>query len=122
MKQYRSATGSLPMVLCIAICLFCALLIVPLQNSMDARLGNPGPDPDLLYFRSPSVVKKMALGYENLLADIYWVRTIQYFGNRNEADKRTIRFKNLPALLDITTTLDPDLIDAYRIGCIFLLN
>ncbi|MBN2243647.1 MAG: hypothetical protein JW793_13255 [Acidobacteria bacterium] len=120
MRQGRSAAGSLPTVLCIAICLASALLIVPLENAMDARPGDPGPAPDLLYFSAAPVVKKLALGYDSLLADIYWMRTIQYFGNRDEADRRTVRFKNLPALLDIATTLDPDLIDAYRIGCIFL--
>ena len=62
----------------------------------------------------------MALGYDSLLADFYWMRTIQYYGRREEADKRPVRYKNLSTLLDITTTLDPDLMDAYRAGSIFL--
>ena len=61
----------------------------------------------------------MALGYDRLLADFYWMRTIQYYGRRDEADKRPVRYKNLPTLLDITTTLDPDLMDAYRVGSRF---
>jgi hypothetical protein len=120
MKQDGFATGFLPTMLCIGVCLIGALAIVPLQNGMDARLGDPGPGSDLLYFSSPSVVKKLALGYDSLLADVYWLRTIQYFGDRKEAEKRTVRFKNLYTLLDITTTLDPDLIDAYRSGYIYL--
>lgn len=106
--------------LCFGICAIGMLLIIPVQKSMEARLGDTGPDPDLLYFGSPAVVKKMALGYNNILADIYWMRTIQYYGRRDEADKRTIRYKNLSTLLDITTTLDPDLIDAYPTGSFFL--
>jgi hypothetical protein len=65
-------------------------------------------------------VKKMALSYDRLLADFYWMRTIQYYGRREEADKRPVRYRNLSALLDITTTLDPDLMDAYHAGSLFL--
>jgi len=105
---------------CFGIVLAGMILTFPLQNLFKTHLTDTGPDPDLLYFSSSAVLKKMALGYDSLLADVYWLRTIQYFGNKEEAGKRTIQYKNLPALLDITTTLDPDLIDAYRIGCIFL--
>jgi tetratricopeptide (TPR) repeat protein len=100
--------------------LLCVLLIKPVQDRLDTRLGTPGAEPDILYFSSPSVVKRMALGYENLLADFYWMRTIQYYGRRDDANKRPVRFKNLSTLLDITTTLDPYLFDAYRMGSVFL--
>jgi tetratricopeptide (TPR) repeat protein len=105
---------------CCGIFLFCAVLIKPVQDRLEARVGGPGQEPDLLYFSSPAVVKKMALGYDRLLADFYWMRVIQYYGRRDEADKRPVRYKNLSTLLDITTTLDPDLLDAYRAGCLFL--
>jgi hypothetical protein len=98
----------------------CAFLIKPVQDRLESRLGEPGQEPDLLYFSSPSVVQRMALGYNRLLADVYWMRVIQYYGNREAADKRPVRFKNLATLLDITTTLDPDLMDAYRAGSMFL--
>ena len=100
--------------------LVCAALVKPVQDRMDARVGDPGLDPDLLYFSSPAAVKRMALGYDCLLADFYWMRTIQYYGRRDEADRRVVRYKNLPKLLDITTTLNPDLLDAYRSGSSFL--
>ena len=120
MNAVGSSHAARQTMVCCSICLIGALLIVPLLQGIHARLGDPGPDPDLLYFSSPPVVKKIALGYENILADIYWLRTIQYFGRRDEAHKKPMGFKNLSALLDITTTLDPDLIDAYRTGSIFL--
>jgi hypothetical protein len=120
MKAARSKTDTRQTMLCFGIILIGALLTIPLQNILKTPLIDTGPDPDLLYFNSPPVLKKMALGYDSLLADIYWLRTIQYFGDRREADKRTVRFKNLSTFLDITTTLDPDLIDAYRNGYIYL--
>jgi tetratricopeptide (TPR) repeat protein len=120
MKKVHSKFVTRQSILFGVICLVGAFLIVPVQNGIEKRLGDTGPDPDLLYFSSPSAVERMALGYENILADIYWMRTIQYYGRRDEAAKRTIRYKNLAALLDITTSLDPDLMDAYVAGSFFL--
>jgi tetratricopeptide (TPR) repeat protein len=106
--------------LCSSVCLICALLIKPAQDALDSRPGKFRQDPDLIFFNSPALVKKIALGYDGLLADFYWMRTIQYYGRRDDADKRAVRYKNLFAFLDITTTLDPNLLDAYRVGSCFL--
>jgi tetratricopeptide (TPR) repeat protein len=106
--------------ICYAVCLICALMIKPVQDGFEARREEPGPDADLLYFSSPALVKKLALGYDGLVADYYWMRTIQYYGRREEASKRIVRYKNLSRLLEITTTLDPDLLDAYHAGSCYL--
>jgi hypothetical protein len=106
--------------LCYGVCLICALLIKPAQDTLDSRPGKIRQDTDLLFFNSPALVKKLALGYDGLLADFYWMRAIQYYGRRDDADKRAVRYKNLFAFLDITTTLDPNLLDAYRVGSCFL--
>jgi len=100
--------------------LVAGILIKPVQDRLDLRLSQKAADPDLLYFGSPRVVKMLAFGYDGLLADIYWMRAIQYYGRRDEADRRPVRYKNLAALLDITTTLDPDMLDVYRAGSNFL--
>jgi hypothetical protein len=106
--------------LIVGMCLLCAVLIKPVQDRFESSRTKSGPEPDLLYFSSPAAVKSMALGYDSLLADFYWMRAIQYYGRREEADKRPVRYKNLSTLLDITTTLDPHLLDAYRVGGSFL--
>jgi tetratricopeptide (TPR) repeat protein len=108
------------MILICGACLVCLSLIKPVQDRMESRLQAVPGDPDLLYFSSPSMVKALALGYESMLGDLYWMRVIQYYGRRDEAEKRPVRYGNLAALLDITTTLDPDLIDAFRAGSVFL--
>lgn len=95
-------------------------LIKPVQDRIWARLENRAADPDLLYFATPGAVRKIALGYEGLLADIYWMRTIQYYGQRDKAERRKVRYKNLAALLDITVALDPRMLDVYRYGSLFL--
>jgi tetratricopeptide (TPR) repeat protein len=118
----ESRTSGYPKLMwsCLGLCLICALLVKPAQDYVQSRAGNAGQDPDLLLFHSPKLIKKMSLGYDRLMGDFYWMRVIQYYGRREEAEKRPIRFKNLYTLLDITTTLDPDLIDAYRAGSGFL--
>ncbi len=73
---------------------------------------------EVLYVSSPQALKKMSLGYDGLLADIYWTRAVQYFGNKHHAGTR--RYDLLAPLLEITTTLDPHLLVAYEYGSNFL--
>ncbi len=73
---------------------------------------------EVLYLPSPKVLKDMSLGYEGLLADIYWTRAVQYFGGHLTMDAPT--FKLLAPLLNIATQLDPHLVVAYDFGANFL--
>ena len=93
-------------------CALSAALIKPVQDRLDDRVGKSTKVLDLLYFGSPTAVKRLALGYDGLLADVYWMRAIQYYGRREEAQRRPVLYGNLAALLDITTTLDPHLLNA----------
>jgi hypothetical protein len=96
--------------------LFAAITI--LQMKIDAgNHTNAGENQELL-LRSPFVVREMSLGYDSLLADIYWTRAVQYYGNR--AGRDDAKFDLLWPLLDLATTLDSKLIVAYRFGAIFL--
>jgi tetratricopeptide (TPR) repeat protein len=73
---------------------------------------------DVLFLSSPKMVKRLSLGYDGLLADIYWTRAVQYFGGRHVAGASHYRL--LAPLLAITTTLDPHLVVAYQFGSNFL--
>ncbi len=73
----------------------------------------------MLYISSPKLLKRLSLGYDGLLADIYWTRTVQYFGGTHSRGSGT--YKLLWPLLNITTQLDPHLIPAYEFGGTFLL-
>ncbi|MGH9436213.1 MAG: hypothetical protein ACRD06_09475 [Terriglobia bacterium] len=77
-----------------------------------------GEYPETLYVSSGAWLQRLSLGYDGLLADIYWTRAIQYFGARRL--ERNVNFSLLGPLLRITTTLDPHLLVAYRFGAIFL--
>ena len=92
--------------------------IAALQKTIDARPLAEATRQDELLLRSPALVKKLSLGYDPLLADIYWTRAVQYYGSR--VGLPGAKFDLLWPLLDLTTTLDPRLLPAYHFGAIFL--
>jgi tetratricopeptide (TPR) repeat protein len=112
----RSNVRSLSLALVAISLLF--LAIASLQARMDAESLTVAQQKEELLLRSGRLLKALSLGYEPLLADVYWTRTVQYYGGRigNPGE----RFELLWPLLDITTTLDPKLTVAYRFGAIFL--
>jgi hypothetical protein len=73
---------------------------------------------EVLYIPSPKVLKRLSLGYDGLLADVYWTRAVQYFGTKHNGGAE--HYALLAPLLEITTSLDPHLIVAYEFGANFL--
>ncbi|MBL8150767.1 MAG: tetratricopeptide repeat protein [Blastocatellia bacterium] len=108
--------------------LACFLLLYPLQNAIDQRRPKEDVIEQVLYLPSGQVVKAVSFGFDGILADIYWLRSVQYFGRQLLDEKgefnwsriNLVRYDLLYPLLDITTTLDPNYIAAYRFGAIFL--
>ena len=75
----------------------------------------------LLYLRSADVVQRLALGFDALAADVYWIRAIQHYGRQRLSRAPGQRdYGLLHPLLDLTTSLDPHFDIAYRFGAIFL--
>jgi hypothetical protein len=91
---------------------------VILRPAIDAMHPQGPPGGEVLYFASGSLLKRLSLGYEGLLADIYWTRVVQYYGRKRIAGART--YELLGPLLRVCTELDPRLVAAYRFGAIFL--
>jgi hypothetical protein len=89
------------------------------QARIDRRAGKFRVQEEVLYLWSGKHVKRLFPGFEGLAADLYWLRTVQYFGGQRlfASEKR---FELLRPLIEITTTLDPRLEMAYRYGAIFL--
>ncbi len=73
---------------------------------------------DVLYISSPKFVKRASLGFDGLMACIYWTRTVQYFGHRHFTGEGS--YNELAPLLEITTALDPNMLPAYQFGASFL--
>lgn len=89
------------------------------QAHIDGGLGDLRARREVLYLWSGEQIRRLTPGFENLMADVYWLRTVQYFGGERafSAEKR---FDLLAPLIDITTTLDPRLEIGYRYGATFL--
>ena len=102
---------------------YLALLLVPVlpivQKRIDRRLGTFRVQHEALYLWSGEHVRRLTPGFENLMADVYWLRTVQYFGGQR-AFAQDKRFDLLGPLVNITTALDPRLEIAYRYGATFL--
>ncbi len=102
----------------------CAVLVVGLagvwrlQHGIDAQLDSTHQEQDDLVLRSGPLVRAMSLEYAPLAANLYWTRVVQYYGNRHANQRANLDL--LWPLLDVTTTLDPNLIVAYRFGGMFL--
>jgi tetratricopeptide (TPR) repeat protein len=89
-----------------------------LQEKVDAERATLQLDNDELALRSPAVMKKLSLEYAPLMGAIYWTRAVQYFGGKHREHDQNLG--QLWPLLDIATTLDPNLIVAYHFGATFL--
>ena len=99
------------------------------SRRLDAR--RPAQDPfasyEELYVR-PETARRLSLGFNGLVADWYWLRSLQYVGRKVDAyrgdftldDMRPLGIKNLGALLDEATTLDPQFMAAYEFGAVVL--
>ena len=94
--------------------------IVALQIVRERAAPLSTGDEELLYVRSPEAMKRMALSYDSLLADVYWIRAIQHYGGTKRSDDPDKSYALLYPLLDLTTSLDPLFSTAYQFGAIFL--
>ena len=89
-----------------------------LQHAIDAQFAAMHQEQDDLVLRSGPLLKAMSLEYAPLTADLYWTRVVQYYGNKHV--RRDANIELLWPLLDVTTTLDPNLLVAYHFGGMFL--
>jgi tetratricopeptide (TPR) repeat protein len=74
----------------------------------------------LLYLRSPKAAARVALDFDALASDVYWIRSIQSYGRDLKDRTLADRFALVDPLLNLTTSLDPQFLIAYRFGAVFL--
>jgi len=77
------------------------------------------PPSGVLWVRSGPLAERLALGFDSIVADVYWIRAVVYFGGQRQATQQN-QFDQLFPLLDLVTSLDPHFRIAYRFGSIFL--
>ncbi len=92
--------------------------VVPaVQSRVDEARRSMGPEPDVSSVWTGRVVKALSLGFSDLLADLYWMRAIQYYGTQKTAGTG---FANLAPLLETAAELDHRFSIVYRYGAVFL--
>ena len=102
------------------------LLILPagfagvwrLQRKISAERAEMHQEQDEVLVRSPKLMRLVTAEYSPLAADIYWTRAVQYYGGKRLGQDTNL--ESLWPLLDLATTLDANLIPAYRFGATFL--
>jgi hypothetical protein len=72
-----------------------------------------------MYFPSGTALRAMSMGLYAPLADLVWLRFIQYYGEHRMTDAR---FDLLYHILDILTTLDGRFTYAYTLGSLMLTH
>jgi tetratricopeptide (TPR) repeat protein len=77
---------------------------------------------------TPATARRMSLGFNGLVADWYWLRSLQYVGRKVHDYQGDIQLDNLSPvglnllapLLDSATTLDPQFLAVYEYGAVVL--
>jgi tetratricopeptide (TPR) repeat protein len=107
--------------------------LVLLARWIDGHRQTPAvaSDEEQLYLQGPTA-KRLSLGFNGLAADWYWMRSLQYVGRKsvnyqslhpgqlsfNELSALDLRV--LPALLRLSTNLDPQFMAPYEYGAMIL--
>jgi tetratricopeptide (TPR) repeat protein len=103
-----------------AICLLLAVALLTggvclKQQVLGNRVQDEGQE--LMYFPSGRFLKETAVGHTTTLADIAWLRAIQYYGHHRMTDRK---YEMVGHIFDIITTLDPNFVHAYVFGAVVL--
>jgi tetratricopeptide (TPR) repeat protein len=100
-----------------------------LARWLDRR--RPAEDPFASYeqvYVTPEAARRMSLGFNGLVADWYWLRSLQYVGRKSAAyqgditldDLSPLDMKGLAQLLERASTLDPQFMAVYDFGAMVL--
>ncbi|MBV9209658.1 MAG: hypothetical protein JOZ52_03460 [Acidobacteria bacterium] len=107
----------------------CFVAVIALSRFMDERRAavEAQNEEERLYLTGKTL-KRMSLGFNGLVADWYWMRSLQYVGNKVINHKGEVQIDDLSGLdmrllyplLDTATTLDPQFLVAYKYGAVVL--
>ncbi len=101
--------------ICIGILIVSCLLFSWAQGKIiEARSGIRIEEKILMLSDRPEVTKVAALGFDSALADLLWVRAIQYFGGNFSTLDKPEKREGLINLFDNMLALDPHFVAAYK--------
>jgi len=120
----RIKTVSLALVVVVGMA--CAVLLLRWTDTLRPP-ADPNAVDESLYLNGKTA-RRISLGFNGLMADWYWMRSLQYVGKKiiNTPEDVSIdslgqlNLKLLAPLLDTATTLDPEFMDPYEYAAIVL--
>ena len=124
LKNDRVKTVSLALVVVVGMA--CAVLLLRWTDTL-----RPPADPNAIdesLYLNGKTARRISLGFNGLMADWYWMRSLQYVGKKviNTPEDVSIdslgqlNLKLLAPLLDTATTLDPEFMDPYEYAAMVL--
>jgi hypothetical protein len=97
----------------------------------DSHFSEPQFGEEPLYLNG-AAMKRLALAFNGVAADAYWMKSLQYVGrkiinyqdthagNVYLRDLSSLNLQLLPSLLKMSTTLDPQFLEPYYYGAVIL--
>lgn len=96
-------------------------LLVGLGAALSAQqaraLRSEAREHDVLYLPSSEALRIASLGYDDVAADLLWLRAVTYYGEWRKGEHGIASFRQLA---DTVTDLDPHFEDAYRFASVVL--
>jgi hypothetical protein len=99
------------------VAVFLSVLIVGTQHHLDQRYPEPSVAATFRYLPNDDYLKVIVLGYNQLVADLLWLKVIQVIGT-NGSERADGQW--CYQAVDVITTLDPKFDYAYQLGSVFL--
>lgn len=95
----------------------CIFLIVSLQVKIDQIRSTTRRVEELRFLPSSDALRIVSLGYREFVADLLWLKAIQFVGGKDQTGKG---YDWLYHVLDVVTDLDPKFFEAYQVGAMAL--
>lgn len=113
----RPAVRGVAATLAVAMVIWAAVATL---QARDRRYPRSVADTRELYVTSGDTIGTLALSFDAVLADVYWIRAVQHYATDQKSAVVSGRYELLGPLIDITTSLDPHFFTAYIFGALFL--
>jgi hypothetical protein len=100
-----------------AVALLLGAAAMQLAGYTARTLPRPKPFEELAYYPSGRALRPAALGHDDSMADLAWIRAVQYYGEHRLTD---LRFTQMEHVFDVLTTLAPGFESPYVFGAFAL--
>jgi len=90
-----------------------------LAKEVEKRRISTSLEEELAFYPSGRYLRPVAGGFRHLLADMLWLRAIQYYGEHRKTD---LVFDKAGHVFEVLTDLDPHFVEAFRFGALVLVE